>query len=271
MTQSIWFLAITVVGNRTTIHLWIFPSNLLKIPVMCPWDLGSGCLCPAEWGWTEGRDEVWCSCNKGLRDAWGGLLLGRSIRVVSNCINGSDTLCCLISWSLDAGCPWQGMLPWLRGCVLCLTVVSTDGLSWELWDGHDPAAGQRVLTGGYGKELGGVPTPTTGPGCPGGCLVGVSDTGELTSAERVLMDDGRWKGTNQYILSFLSPVAAATWFLRSSRERCIGWKGVTGLVRPPCLHCPLFSTSFPFLPVTHKSIPLHQNISTVSFALTPVS
>lgn len=62
---------------------------------------------------------------------------------------------------------------------------------------------------GYRRELGGVPTPTTGPGCPGGCLVGVSDTGELTSAERVLMDDGRWKGTNQYILSFLSPDAGS--------------------------------------------------------------
>lgn len=120
MTQSTWFLAITVVGNRTTIHLWIFPSNLLKITVICPWDLGSGCFCPAEWGWPEGGDEVWCSCNKGLRDAWGGLLLGRPIRVVSNCSNGSETLCCLISWPRDAGCPWQGMLPWLRGRVLWL-------------------------------------------------------------------------------------------------------------------------------------------------------
>lgn len=62
------------------------------------------------------------------------------------------------------------------------------------------------------------------------------------------MDDGRWKGTNRCILSFLSPVAgSAKWFRRSSREHCMGCKGVTGLLRPPCLHCPcslLHSFSF---------------------------
>ena len=90
----------------------------------------------------------------------------------------------------------------------------------------------------------------------------------VNSAERVLMDDGRWKGTNRYILSFLSPVAGSvTWFLRPIRECCIGCKGVTGLVRPSCLRCPPFLTSFPFLPVTHESVPLPWNISTVSFAL----
>ena len=237
-----------MVENRGTIHLWIFSSNLLKITVMCSWDLGSGCFCPAEWGWTEGGDGVWCFCNKGL---CGGM--GRSaVRMVhQSCPK-------LKQWGWAFVFPYQLVtgcrLPSAGGVTLAEVVLS-------LWPQFPPrasaescqmatipAAGQWVLTRGYWQGVGQCPIPSTGSGCPGGYLVGLGDTGELILCREGF--DGWWEmERHQQINPLLS---FPLWIVLRHGSWdwavcCICCKGVPGLMTS-FLVCvlPHFSTSFPY-------------------------
>lgn len=167
-----------------------FSSSLLKIIVMCSWDLQSCFFCPEQWGWTEGRDDMGCFCNKGL--FW--CTERSAVRMVLKSCPKLEQW----GWAFvfpyqlvtGHGCFPERMWPWLGWLSL------SDHRSHREPQLRLLAAGQWVQTVGIDKKLGSAPHTHSGSRCPGS-LLGLGDTRKLIPVERILMDDGRWKGTNR--------------------------------------------------------------------------